>query len=92
MKFNVGQLVRIKEMSEEHTNRYGGLIHVGDIGLIKTVDNDGVFIDNGHNDYPYSIVFKIDKEQYDTTVLSYLECELESVIKKGEQLLLWGEL
>ena len=36
MLFNVGQLVRIKEMSEEHTNRYGGLIHVGDIGLVIT--------------------------------------------------------
>lgn len=84
-KFKIGQLVRIKSMDAEHYTKYGGLSHIGETGKIKVITTNTLH-------YPYEIVFKDNKGNWCTnSSIAYLECELESIIKPGEQLLLWEE-
>ena len=76
MKYKIGQHVRILEPSAKHLRKHGRPLNIGDKGIITRY--------NGTTFYPYRIDFK----SKGGAIYShdYFDCELEPLIKIGEQL------
>ena len=81
MKYKIGTKVLILGLSSKHRSKYGCPPRIEQIGLIVG------YADKNSGHYPYKIQFEaMFSGETKKVANNYLECELEPIIKVGEQL------